>query len=73
MIAAWRMNPALAGIIPENSAGFGDIEKIDRVYTSNEIRPICQLFDQVNDTLREDRRIAWRDAPAAVETATGSV
>ncbi len=38
VIAAWRMNPALAGIIPENSAGFGDIEKIDRVYMNNEIR-----------------------------------
>lgn len=65
VIAAWRMNPALAGIIPENSAGFGDIEKIDRVYTANEIRPICQIFDQVNDRLREDRRIAWRDLPVA--------
>lgn len=63
VIAAWRMNPALAGIIPENSAGFGDIEKIDRVYTANEIRPICQIFDQVNDLLREDRRIGWREPP----------
>lgn len=61
VIAAWRMNPALAGIIPENSGGFGDIEKIDRVYTNNEIRPICQLFDQLNDSLRPDRRIAWRE------------
>ena len=65
VIAAWRMNPALAGIIPENSAGFGDIEKIDRVYTSNEIRPICQLFNQLNDSLRNDRRISWREAPSA--------
>lgn len=64
IIAAWRMNPALAGIIPENNAGFGDIEKIDRVYTSNEIRPICQLFNQVNDSLRADRRINWRDVEA---------
>lgn len=61
IIAAWRMHPALAGVIPENSAGFGDIEKIDRVYTNNEIRPICQLFLQVNATLRADRRIAWKD------------
>jgi PBSX family phage portal protein len=61
IIAAWRMHPALAGVIPENSAGFGDIEKIDRVYTNNEIRPICQLFLQVNATLRTDRRIAWKD------------
>ncbi|MFJ2365916.1 phage portal protein [Pseudomonas sp. NPDC087697] len=65
VIAAWRMNPALAGIIPENSAGFGDIEKIDRVYTSNEIRPICQLFNQLNDTLREDRWISWRETPVS--------
>ncbi|GFM86116.1 phage portal protein [Pseudomonas cichorii] len=64
VIAAWRMNPALAGIIPENSGGFGDIEKIDRVYTSNEIRPICQLFDQANQTLREDRRFNWKDLPS---------
>ncbi|MFJ3374818.1 phage portal protein [Pseudomonas sp. NPDC086112] len=66
VIAAWRMNPALAGIIPENSAGFGDIEKIDRVYTSNEIRPICQLFNQLNDTLRSDRWIGWRDLEADI-------
>jgi len=59
VIAAWRMNPALAGIMPENSAGFGDIEKIDRVYTNNEIRPISQLFLQVNNSLRADRRIGF--------------
>ncbi|WP_256239392.1 phage portal protein [Pseudomonas sp. NBRC 111125] len=70
IIAAWRMNPALAGIIPENSGGFGDIEKIDRVYTNNEIRPICQMFNQVNDTLREDRRISWKDPVNAEETTT---
>ncbi|MCL8337705.1 phage portal protein [Pseudomonas mosselii] len=68
IIAAWRMNPALAGIIPETTGGFGDIEKIDRVYTSNEIRPICQLFDQVNDHLREDRRISWKEAENADES-----
>jgi len=67
VIAAWRMNPALAGIIPENTGGFGDIEKIDRVYTSNEIRPICQLFNQLNDRLREDRRFSWKQTPEAVE------
>ncbi|MGG2018882.1 phage portal protein [Pseudomonas sp. S8] len=67
VIAAWRMNPALAGIIPENTGGFGDIEKIDRVYTSNEIRPICQLFNQLNDRLREDRRFGWKPATEAVD------
>ena len=66
VIAAWRMNPALAGVMPENAAGFGDIEKIDRVYTNNEIRPIGQLFMQVNDCLRADRRINWDDPVAAI-------
>ena len=44
VIAAWRMNPALAGCMPENAAGFGDVEKIDRVYMNNEIRPICSYL-----------------------------
>lgn len=64
VIAAWRMNPALAGVMPENAAGFGDIEKIDRVYTNNEIRPISQLFLQVNNSLRGDRRVGWRESAA---------
>lgn len=61
VIAAWRMNAALAGVMPENVGGFGDIEKIDRVYTNNEIRPIRQLFLQLNATLRADRRIGFED------------
>ncbi len=69
VIAAWRMNPALAGIIPENTGGFGDIEKIDRVYTSNEILPICQLFSQANGCLREDRRFNWKE-PKETGTTT---
>jgi PBSX family phage portal protein len=60
LIAAWRMNPALAGRMPENAAGFGDVEKIDRVYMNNEIRPIRQLFFQVNVQLRKDRWIRWK-------------
>ncbi|KPN91715.1 phage portal protein [Pseudomonas nunensis] len=68
VIAAWRMNPALAGIIPENNGGFGDIEKIDRVYTSNEIRPICQLFSQLNNKLRDDRRFTWKEQQLPVDT-----
>jgi len=62
VIAAWRTNPALAGCMPENAAGFGDVEKMDRVYTNNEIRPIRQLFLQVNGWLRIDRWIGWLQA-----------
>lgn len=62
VITAWRMNPALAGCMPENAAGFGDVEKIDRVYTNNEIRPIRQLFLQVNERLRKDRCVGWAES-----------
>lgn len=47
--------------MPENAAGFGDVEKIDRVYTNNEIRPIRQLFLQLNGRLRRDRHVGWAD------------
>lgn len=48
--SAWRTNPALAGITPDNGARFGDIEKIDRV----------------NEVLRADRHATWHipEAPA---------
>lgn len=59
VIAAWRMNPALAGCRPENAAEFGDVEKIDRVFMNNEIRPVRQLFLQVNGLLRHERRVQW--------------
>ncbi len=54
------MNPALAGGMPEKAAGFGDIEKIDRVFMNNEVRPIAQLFMQINNCLRWDRVVGWR-------------
>lgn len=61
VIAAWRMNTALAGCMPESASGFGDVEKIDRVFMNIEIRPIRQLFMQVNEWLRGDRRVGWKE------------
>lgn len=51
IISAWRMPPALAGIMPENTGGFGDIQKISQVYTDNEIRPLSETFMQLNEHL----------------------
>ena len=51
IIAAWRMPPALAGIMPENTGGFGDIQKTSQVYTDNEIRPLSEIFLQLNDRI----------------------
>ncbi len=52
IIAAHRLPPALACLIPQNQSGFGDIEKADAVYQRNEIRPIQDhLAELVNDVL----------------------
>lgn len=52
IIAAHRMPPALACLIPQNTSGFGDIEKADAVYQRNEIYPIQDLIaDEVNSLL----------------------
>lgn len=59
IIAAWRIPPALASIIPSNTSGFGDIEKIDRVYTKNEILPIRRKVINVNEHLRQDQHISF--------------
>lgn len=40
IIAAWRVPPILANIIPSNTGGLGDVEKYDRTYMKNEIMPI---------------------------------
>lgn len=51
MLAVWRMHPALAAIMPENTVGFGDLDKIHAVYMENEIIPIQQKIMQLNDNL----------------------
>lgn len=57
ILAAWRMPPALAGVIPENTSGFGDIDKIDRVYFEYETEPRQQVMLELNDFLHRDYRI----------------
>lgn len=49
MLAMHRMQPGLSGIIPQNTAGFGDIEKIMQVYYELEILPLQQSFLALND------------------------
>lgn len=51
VIVAHRIPPALAGLKPENAAGFGDIEKISAVYVENEVRPMTQPFIELNQQL----------------------
>lgn len=45
IIAAWRVPPILANIIPSNTGGLGDVEKYERTYVKNEIMPIRLKFE----------------------------
>lgn len=59
IIAAHRIPPAMANIIPTNTGGFGDITKIDEVYTKNEIVPIREQLAEVNEHLPQRLRVSF--------------
>lgn len=59
ILAMWRIQAALAGVMPENSGGFGDIEKIARVYFEYETVPMQDVFLQLNTELRGGLKIAF--------------
>ncbi|VFZ87203.1 phage portal protein, pbsx family [Klebsiella variicola] len=44
MMAAHRVPPQLMGIIPNNTGGFGDIEKASKVFVRNELIPLQKDF-----------------------------
>ena len=54
MLAAHRVPPQMMGIIPNNTGGFGDVEKASRVFVRNELMPLQKRFEEVNDWLGED-------------------
>lgn len=47
-LAGHRMPPQLIGVVPQNSGGFGDIEKAFRVLYYNEIIYLQQMLMQIN-------------------------
>ena len=51
IIAAHRMPAAMASIIPSGNSNFGDITKVDAVYEKNEIIPIREHLEMINDWL----------------------
>lgn len=62
IIAAHRIPPALANIIPSVAGGLGDIEKADAVYVQNEIEPLREDLGVVNDDLPEHLRVRFGGA-----------
>ncbi|WP_445357297.1 phage portal protein [Microbulbifer sp. ANSA002] len=67
VLSMWRIQPALAGVMPENSGGFGDIEKISRAYYENEVLPMQDVFMQLNEWLPMGKRIGF-DKPEFVHS-----
>ncbi len=54
MLAAHRVPPQMMGIIPNNTGGFGDVEKASRVFVRNELIPLQKRLQELNDWLGED-------------------
>lgn len=54
MMAAHRVLPQMMGIIPNNTGGFGDVEKASRFFVRNELMPLQKRLCEVNDWREED-------------------
>ncbi|WP_419174417.1 phage portal protein [Desulfosediminicola sp.] len=60
IIAAHRIPPALASIVPaERSGTYGDISKAAEVYRENEIAPLQKQILQINEFLSKSRHISF--------------
>ncbi|MCL2020924.1 MAG: phage portal protein [Betaproteobacteria bacterium] len=53
-LCAHRIPPQLLGIIPQNTGGFGDVEKASKVFFTNEIKPLQAVIATVNDWTGEE-------------------
>jgi PBSX family phage portal protein len=53
-LAGHRIPPQLMGIIPQNTGGFGDVEKAARVFVANELEPLQATMMEVNDRVGEE-------------------
>lgn len=54
MMAAHRVPPQMMGIIPNNTGGFGDVEKASRVFVRNEFIPLQKRLEELNRWLDEE-------------------
>lgn len=51
ILSMHRMYAGLSGVIPDNNSGFGDMEKLMRVYHELEVGALQEPFLELNDTL----------------------
>lgn len=53
-LAGHRIPPQLMGIVPQNTSGFGDVEKASRVFVANELEPLQATMMEINDRMGEE-------------------
>ncbi|MGQ5524845.1 phage portal protein [Chitinimonas sp. PSY-7] len=54
MLAAHRVPPQMMGIIPNNTGGFGDVEKAAEVFVRNELTPLQNRMKELNEWLGQE-------------------
>ncbi|MEI8607935.1 phage portal protein [Enterovibrio sp. Hal110] len=57
ILVSHRFPPGKGGIVPVNTAGFGDPEKVGREYLRDEIIPVCEIM---MDEINSDEEVAKR-------------
>jgi capsid portal protein len=57
------------GIIPQNTGGFGDVEKAAKVFVANELEPLQATMREINERVGEEI-VSFR--PYSLEGDTGS-
>lgn len=54
IMAAHRVPPQIMGIIPQNTAGFGNAKEAAEVFNINEIIPLQERFKELNEWIGEE-------------------
>lgn len=67
-LAGHRVPPQLMGIIPDNTGGFGDVEKAAKVFVANELEPLQERLLEFNELVGEEV-IAFNEYSLAKLTA----
>ena len=51
LLSAHRVPPQMMGVMPNNAGGFGDVVKAAQVFVRNELSPLQERIQEVNDWL----------------------
>lgn len=54
MMAEHLVPPQMMGIIPNNTGGFGDVEKASKVFVRNELIPLQKKMIELNNWLSDE-------------------